>query len=51
MEARKDTRRPQDIQEGGRAKAIPIPGGLNDDLAPGTLMSILRQAGIDVKQI
>lgn len=35
----------------GEPRPIPIPGGLNDDLAPGTLMSILRQAGIDVKQI
>lgn len=29
----------------GEPRPIPIPGKPNDDLAPGTLRSILRQAG------
>lgn len=30
----------------GEPRPIPVPGNLNDDLAIGTLKSILRQAGL-----
>ena len=30
----------------GAPRSIPIPGKPNDDLAPGTLRSILKQAGL-----
>lgn len=35
----------------GAKRPIPVPGGLNDDMATGTLKSILRQAGIKEEDI
>ncbi|WP_148477723.1 type II toxin-antitoxin system HicA family toxin [Parabacteroides johnsonii] len=35
----------------GEPRPIPVPGGLNDDLAIGTLKSILRQAGISESEL
>ena len=35
----------------GAARPIPIPGGLNDDMAIGTLKSILRQSGLREEDI
>lgn len=35
----------------GAVRPIPVPGGLNDDLAVGTLKSILRQAGLKEEDI
>lgn len=34
------------FRKDGEKRPIPIPGGMNDDLAIGTLKSILRQAGL-----
>lgn len=35
----------------GAKRSIPVPGGLNDDLALGTLKSILRQSGLREEDI
>lgn len=38
-------------RKNGTPRPIPVPGHLNDDLAEGTLNSILRQAGLEKKSL
>lgn len=38
-------------RKNGEPRPIPIPGHLNDDLAEGTLKSILRQAGLEKESL
>ena len=38
-------------RKNGTHRPIPVPGHLNDDLAEGTLNSILRQAGLEKKSL
>ena len=35
----------------GEPRPIPVPGGLNDDMAIGTLKSILKQAGLKEEDV
>ena len=39
------------FRKDGEPRPIPVPGGLNDDLAIGTLKSILKQAGISESEL
>ena len=39
------------VRKDGEPRPIPVPGGLNDDLAIGTLKSILKQAGISESEL
>lgn len=39
------------FRKDGEPRPIPVPGWLNDDLAIGTLKSILKQAGISESEL
>jgi predicted RNA binding protein YcfA (HicA-like mRNA interferase family) len=38
-------------RKNGEPRPIPVPGHFNDDLAEGTLKSILRQAGLEKESL
>ncbi len=43
-------RKPQAVQASGESRAVTVAGKLSDDLAPGTLNSILKQAGLKLRR-
>jgi predicted RNA binding protein YcfA (HicA-like mRNA interferase family) len=46
MDSGQDMRKPSAVQASTKAGRVTVPGHLNDELPPGTWISILKQAGL-----